>query len=144
MCLSIPPRRSPNPWKSLAPSTLQLFAASDARDQRDSAAAFRTLGPDGKAIVLVRAGRRRPALAIVNGREAEPTLLTPGKVERYQIDLGSIGHRFMPGHSVRVEGSQSAAAFYCQIRTPAIRSPRTPSGKRRTKQSSTMALVRPR
>jgi uncharacterized protein len=91
--------------------TLELHAASDARDT-DFTAAISDVWPDGKAIVLgarpvgiVRARYR-------NGREAEPTLLTPGKVERYEIDLGSIGHRFLPGHSIRVEISSSAAPFF--------------------------------
>ena len=43
---------------------------------------------------------------------AEPSLLTPGQPELYRIDLGAIGHRFKPGHRVRVEISSSAAPFY--------------------------------
>ncbi|WP_162806407.1 CocE/NonD family hydrolase [Sphingosinicella terrae] len=91
--------------------TMELYAASDARDT-DFTAAISDVGPDGRAIILgarpvgiVRARYRR-------GREAEPVLLTPGEVERYEIDLGAIGHRFLPGHRIRVEISSSAAPFF--------------------------------
>jgi putative CocE/NonD family hydrolase len=91
--------------------TMELYAASDARDT-DFTAVISDVRPDGTAVVLgsrpvgiVRARYR-------NGREAEPTLLTPGEVERYEIDLGAIGHGFLPGHRVRVEVSSSAAPFF--------------------------------
>ena len=47
-----------------------------------------------------------------DGREAEPSLLTPGEVVRYEIDLGAIGHRFLPGHRIRVDIASSAAPFF--------------------------------
>ncbi len=39
------------------------------------------------------------------GREE---LLTPDKVEKYEISLSDMGHRFLPGHRVRLEISSSA------------------------------------
>jgi predicted acyl esterase len=39
-------------------------------------------------------------------------LVTPGKTERYTIQLGHIGHSFLPGHRIRIEISSSAAPAY--------------------------------
>ena len=99
------------PLEVIGTVTMELFAATDARDT-DFTAAISDVGPDGKAIVLgarpvgIMRARHR------HGPAAEPSLLTPGKPELYRIDLGAIGHRFKPGHRVRVEISSSAAPFY--------------------------------
>jgi uncharacterized protein len=36
-----------------------------------------------------------------------PTLLVPGEVEAYRVGLGSVFHRFRPGHRIRVQVSSS-------------------------------------
>jgi putative CocE/NonD family hydrolase len=99
------------PVEIIGAVTMELYAASDARDT-DFTAAISDVGPDGKAILLgarpvgiVRARYR-------HGPASRPDLLTPGKVERYEIDLGSIGHRFLSGHRIRVDISSSAAPFF--------------------------------
>jgi putative CocE/NonD family hydrolase len=95
----------------IGPVAFELFAASDAKDT-DFTAAVSDVGPDGKAVLLgskpvgiIRARYR-------NGPEAQPVLLTPGKAERYRINLGSIGHAFLPGHRIRVEISSSAYPMF--------------------------------
>jgi putative CocE/NonD family hydrolase len=89
---------------------VELYAASDARDT-DFTASIVDVYPDGRAVVL---GQRVVGIIRAryrNGLE-QTELLTPGKVERYQIDLGHIGHAFEPGHRIRVEISSSAAPMY--------------------------------
>jgi uncharacterized protein len=95
----------------IGPISVELYAASDARDT-DFTAALTDVQPDGKALLLgsrpvgiIRARYR-------HGREAQPALLTPGKVEFYRIDLGVFGHRFLPGHRIRIEISSSAAPIF--------------------------------
>ena len=39
-------------------------------------------------------------------------MLTPGKVERYTIQLGTLAHAFLPGHRIRVEISSSAYPLF--------------------------------
>ncbi|MDT9600616.1 CocE/NonD family hydrolase [Sphingosinicella rhizophila] len=90
---------------------IELYAASDAKDT-DFTAAISDVGPDGKAILL---GSRPVGIIRARyrgGPEARPTLLTPGKIERYRIELGAIGHAFLPGHRVRVEISSSAFPMF--------------------------------
>ncbi|MBY8826401.1 CocE/NonD family hydrolase [Sphingomonas colocasiae] len=95
----------------IGPVAMELFAASDAKDT-DFTAAISDVGPDGKAILLgskpvgiIRARYR-------HGPMAQPSLLTPGKAERYRINLGAIGHAFLPGHRIRVEISSSAFPMF--------------------------------
>lgn len=95
----------------IGPVAIELFAASDAKDT-DFTAAISDVGPDGKAILLgskpvgiIRARYR-------DGPTAQPSLLTPGKAERYRINLGAIGHAFLPGHRIRVEISSSAFPMF--------------------------------
>jgi putative CocE/NonD family hydrolase len=99
------------PVEVIGTVTMELYAATDARDT-DFTAAITDVAPDGTAMLLgarpvgiVRARYR-------HGREAEPSLLTPGEVVRYEIDLGAIGHRFLPGHRIRVDIASSAAPFF--------------------------------
>ncbi len=89
---------------------VELYASSDARDT-DFTASILDIYPDGRAVVL---GER--VVGIIRARYRNglerTELLTPGKVEKYQIDLGHIGHSFEPGHRIRVEISSSAAPTY--------------------------------
>jgi putative CocE/NonD family hydrolase len=90
--------------------SVELYAASDARDT-DFTASIVDVYPDGRAVVL---GQRVVGIIRARYRNGldKTELLTPGKVERYQIDLGHIGHAFEPGHRIRVEISSSAAPMY--------------------------------
>jgi putative CocE/NonD family hydrolase len=99
------------PLEIIGPVSVDLYAATDARDT-DFTAAITDVGPDGKALLLgsrpigiIRARYR-------NGRAAEPSLLTPGKPELYHIALGEIGHAFLPGHRIRIEISSSAYPMF--------------------------------
>ncbi len=94
------------PLEIIGPVVVELFAATDGRDT-DFTAKLLDVYPDGRAVKLgppmsgiVRARHR-------NGLDREE-LLTPGKVERYVIELSHIGHAFLPGHRVRVEISSSS------------------------------------
>ena len=84
------------------PLAVTLFAASSAPDT-DFTAKLVDVRPDGFAQNLadgiVRARYR-------NSRET-PTLLTPGEVSRFTIDLWATSHVFLPGHRIRVEISSS-------------------------------------
>ena len=86
-----------------------LVAATDAVDT-DFTAKLLDVYPDGRALLLgpseigVKRARYR------NGYE-RTELLTPGKAEEYRIELFDIGHRFLPGHKIRVEISSSASPF---------------------------------
>lgn len=84
------------------PVKVVLYAASTASDT-DWTAKLVDVWPDGRAINLcdgiVRARYRESA--------DEPTLIEPGKVYRYEIDLWVTSNVFLPGHRVRVEISSS-------------------------------------
>ena len=86
----------------IGPVTLVLYAASDARDT-DFTAKLIDVHPNGTAINV--------AQGIVRARYRdsweEPSLLAPGEVYRYEIDLWSTANRFLQGHRVRVEVSSS-------------------------------------
>ncbi len=89
--------------------SVDLEAASDALDT-DFTAVLTDVAPDGSAVKLgpsigIRRARYR------NGYTKEE-LLTPGKVERFSIDLNDIAHQFKPGHRVRLEISSSAAPHF--------------------------------
>jgi hypothetical protein len=84
------------------PITVTLHAATSARDT-DFTAKLVDVRPDGYAQNL--------ADGIVRGRYRDsretPTLLTPGEVSRFTIDLWATSHVFLPGHRIRVEISSS-------------------------------------
>jgi hypothetical protein len=81
---------------------LKLFAASSAPDT-DFTAKLVDVRPDGYA--------RNIAEGVVRARFREsltsPTLITPGKVYEYAIDLWSTSHVFKAGHRLRLEVSSS-------------------------------------
>jgi hypothetical protein len=84
------------------PVMLKLFAASSAPDT-DFTAKLVDVRPDGYA--------RNVAEGVVRARFREsltsPTLITPGKVYEYAIDLWSTSHVFKAGHRLRLEVSSS-------------------------------------
>lgn len=95
----------------IGPVSVELYAASDARDT-DFTAAIVDVQPDGKPVLL----GSRP-IGIIRARyrggpSARPELLTPGKPELYRISLGEIGHAFLPGHRIRIEISSSASPMF--------------------------------
>ena len=84
------------------PVTLTLFAASSAPDT-DFTATLVDVHPDGKAIILcegLRRARYRESLE-------RPTLIRPGRVYRYEIDLWDTSNVFKAGHCIRLEVSSS-------------------------------------
>jgi putative CocE/NonD family hydrolase len=88
---------------------VKLLAASDAVDTDFTAKLF-DVHPDGRALVLgpSEVGVKRARYRQGYERTA---LLTPGKAEEYAIELFDIGHRFLPGHRIRVEISSSASPY---------------------------------
>jgi putative CocE/NonD family hydrolase len=94
----------------LGPVSVSLVAASDARDT-DWTATLIDVYPDGRTrrigylpASIIRARYRK-------GFDRE-VLLTPGRPERYTIELSGVGHAFLPGHRVRFEISSSAFPLY--------------------------------
>jgi len=79
-----------------------LYAASGARDT-DFTAKLADVHPDGKAYNLCD--------GIIRARYREsmtsPTLIEPGKIIRYEIDLWVTSNLFKAGHRIRVEISSS-------------------------------------
>jgi len=92
------------------PVMAELYAATNARDT-DFTATLSDVFPDGRAVALgigpggiIRARYR-------HGLD-HTELVTPGKVEKYTIDLAHIGHAFLPGHRIRLEISSSSYPAY--------------------------------
>ena len=85
------------------PVKVILFAASSAPDT-DWTAKLVDVYPDGRPINLcdgiIRARYRESA--------TKPTLIKPGKVYRYEIDLWATSNVFLPGHRIRVEVTSSS------------------------------------
>lgn len=84
------------------PVSVTLFAASDARET-DFTAKLVDVFPNGYAMNV--------AQGIIRARYRDswehPTLLEPGRVYRYPIDLWSTSNCFRKGHRIRVEISSS-------------------------------------
>ena len=84
------------------PVSMTLYAASDAPDT-DFTAKLVDVGPTGVAYNV--------AQGIIRARYRdsweEPSLLEPGQVYEYAIDLWSTSNRFLKGHQIRVEVSSS-------------------------------------
>ncbi|HWT82470.1 MAG TPA: CocE/NonD family hydrolase, partial [Candidatus Methylomirabilis sp.] len=84
------------------PISVTLYAASDALDT-DFTAKLVDVFPDGYVMNV--------AQGIIRARYREsweqPTLLEPGRVYKYAIDLWSASNCFLRGHQVRVEISSS-------------------------------------
>jgi putative CocE/NonD family hydrolase len=105
-------KRAPltRPLEVIGQIGIELYAATDAKDT-DFTGVLLDVYPDGKAVAI---GPR--ALGIIRARYRDgydkTELLTPNKVELYHIDLGNIAHSFLPGHSLSVEISSSAAPMF--------------------------------
>lgn len=84
------------------PVKVVLYATSSAPDT-DWTAKLVDVHPDGRPFNLcdgiIRARYRESA--------DEPTLIEPGKLYRYEIDLWVTSNAFLPGHKIRVEISSS-------------------------------------
>jgi len=86
------------------PVTLTLYAATTAKDT-DWTAKLVDVGPDGFAR-NVQEGILRARYRETRGK-SPGTLLQPGKVYEYTIDLWSSSNAFLPGHRIRLEVSSS-------------------------------------
>jgi putative CocE/NonD family hydrolase len=86
----------------IGPIEMVLYAATDGYDT-DWTAKLVDVSPSGYAKNLcdsiIRA-RYRDSMT-------DPSLLEPGKVYKYRIDLGVTGNVFLSGHRIRVEVSSS-------------------------------------
>ena len=98
-------------YTALGPVQVTLFAASSAPDT-DFVARLVDVYPDGRAIGvadgIVRASAREsyPAPGVV--RPVAPSLIEPGEVYEYAIDLWATGITFLAGHRLRVEITSSS------------------------------------
>ncbi len=85
------------------PITVKLFASTSARDT-DWTAKLVDVHPDGYAQNIqdgiIRARYRE-------GKEAPASLLEPGRVYEYNIDLWATSNTFLPGHRIRLDISSS-------------------------------------
>ncbi len=84
------------------PVKVILYAASTAKDT-DFTAKLVDVYPDGRPINLCDGIAR----ASYRGSKSIPSLIQPGKVYRYEIDLWVTSNAFLPGHKIRVEISSS-------------------------------------
>jgi putative CocE/NonD family hydrolase len=88
-----------------------IFAATDAPDT-DFVARLVDVYPDGRAIVVtdgvVRASAREsyPAPGVI--KPVQPSLIEPGRVYEYCVDLWATGISFGAGHRIRVEITSSS------------------------------------
>lgn len=82
----------------IGPVEARIWAGSSAPDT-DWFVKLVDVGPEGRA--------DRVAEGMIRARyrdsDAEPSLLEPGRVHEYRIDLGPVGARFRAGHCIRVE-----------------------------------------
>jgi putative CocE/NonD family hydrolase len=85
------------------PITMRLYAATSAKDT-DWIARLADVYPDGRVYNLqdgiLRARYR-------SGKDKPASLLQPGKVYRYDIDMWATSNVFLPGHRIRLEITSS-------------------------------------
>jgi putative CocE/NonD family hydrolase len=87
------------------PVKVVLYAASSAADT-DWTAKLVDVHPDGRPFNLCDGIIRARYRASADGHDG-PTLIEPGNVYRYEIDLWVTSNVFLPGHKIRVEISSS-------------------------------------
>lgn len=101
----------PEDYTVLGPVSATLYAASSAADT-DFVARLVDVYPDGRAMVvtdgIIRASARESYPSPGSIRRAKPTLITPGQVYEYCIDLWATGTTFGAGHRLRVEITSSS------------------------------------
>jgi putative CocE/NonD family hydrolase len=78
--------------------TLKLYASSSAKDT-DWHARLVDVHPDGRATFLCRGALR----ARFHESFEEPKLLAPNEPTLFEFTLDATGHRFLPGHRIRLE-----------------------------------------
>jgi putative CocE/NonD family hydrolase len=86
-----------------------IHAATDGPDT-DFMAKVLDVHPDGRALKLGSTETGAIRARYRNGYRAT-SLLRPGAVERYRIELFDVGHAFLPGHRIRLEIASSAFPF---------------------------------
>jgi len=84
------------------PVKIILYAASSANDT-DFMVKLVDVYPRGKAINILDAGIR----ARFRNGEQNPSLIEPGEIYKYEIDLGNTSNYFREGHKIRIEISSS-------------------------------------
>ena len=84
------------------PVSMTLYASSSAPDT-DFTCALVDVHPDGQAIILCEGLRR----ARFRDSIENPTLIEPGRVYQYTIDMWETSNLFRAGHRIRVEVSSS-------------------------------------
>ncbi len=90
------------PMEITGPVRVELFAASNARDT-DFMAKLVVVKPDGKAFNLVDGVIR----ARFRESFSEPTLIEPGEVYAYDIDLWATSYELAPGDRLRLDITSS-------------------------------------
>jgi len=80
----------------VGPLRMILYASSSALDT-DFAARLSDVFPDGRAIQLQNCMLR------ARYRGAEPELLEPGRIYRFEIDMWATANRFKAGHRLRID-----------------------------------------
>ena len=90
------------PLVVIGPVQAVLYAASSARDT-DWVARLCDVWPDGRSIKVCDGVLR----ARFRESRAEETLLEPGQVYRYEIDMTATAQTFLPGHRLRIHVASS-------------------------------------
>lgn len=80
-----------------------IYAASSAVDT-DWVVRVSDVSPDGKAVNIVDGIQR----ARFRNSGIHPTLIEPGKIYKYEVDLWATSHVFKAGHSIRVTVNSSS------------------------------------
>ena len=101
----------PGDYTAIGDVYATLFAASSAPDT-DFVARLVDVHPDGRAINvtdgIIRASARESYKRPGTVKPVEPTLIEPGRVYEYAIDLWATGITFGKGHRIRVEITSSS------------------------------------
>ena len=90
------------PIEVTGPVKAVLYASSSARDT-DWVVKLVDVFPDGYAMNVAQGILR----ARYRDSWEEPTLLEPGRVYKFEVDLWSTGNCFLPGHRIRVDVTSS-------------------------------------
>lgn len=80
-----------------------LYASSSAEDT-DFMVKLCDIYPKGKSLNIVDSGIRA---RFRDGESVEPSLIEPGKIYKYEFNLGSTSIYFQPGHRIRVDITSS-------------------------------------